>query len=348
MSSPHLMLTQKACFNSPVWFNVGVKEGRGYGWYYEEAGDVMKPLEPGQTKPQCSACFIVSVKDSLESILDLAKTEGMLFKWGSGTGTNLSAIREEDATLWGGGKASGPLSFMKGFDAFAGVIKSGGKTRRAAKMVVLDVDHPDVDQFIWCKAKEEKKAHALIDAGYDNSLDGEAYSSIFFQNANNSVRVTDEFMHAVLEDADFWTKSRLERPTGEEVQGQGPVEADGGSDAPMRRSRHAVRYHGQPLAHVQGDGANQRIEPLLGVHVPRRLGLQPVEPQSDEVRGSGRSVRRRGIPARGGHDDRGAGDHRRQRELPDRKDRQELARIPSARARLRQPGRGADVDGPAL
>ena len=121
-------------------------------------------------RPQCSACFIVSVRDSLESILDLAKTEGMLFKWGSGTGTNLSTLREEDAVLSGGGRASGPLSFMKGFDAFAGVIKSGGKTRRAAKMVILNADHPDVEKFIWCKAKEEKKAHTLVEAGYDSSL----------------------------------------------------------------------------------------------------------------------------------------------------------------------------------
>ncbi len=203
----HLMLTQKACFNSPVWFNVGVSESRGYGFYFDEAEQVVKKLQPGENRPQCSACFINSVSDSLESILDLAKTEGMLFKWGSGTGTNLSSIREEDAYLWGGGHASGPLSFMKGFDAFAGVIKSGGKTRRAAKMVILNSDHPDVEQFIWCKAKEEKKAHTLIDAGYDSSLDGEAYSSIFFQNANNSVRATDEFMRGVLEDSDWWTRS---------------------------------------------------------------------------------------------------------------------------------------------
>jgi len=200
----HLMLNQKAAFNSPVWFNVGVKESRGYGWFYDPALERVKKLT-NEAKPQCSACFIVSVKDSLESILDLAKTEGMLFKWGSGTGSNLSALREEDAILSGGGRASGPLSFMKGFDAFAGVIKSGGKTRRAAKMVILNVDHPDVRDFIWCKAKEEKKAHTLIDAGYDSSLDGDAYSSIFFQNANNSVRVTDEFMEAVVEDREWWT-----------------------------------------------------------------------------------------------------------------------------------------------
>jgi len=202
----HLMLTQKACFNSPVWFNVGVKEARGYGWVYDAATDRIQKLESGTRRPQCSACFIVSVKDSLESILDLAKTEGMLFKWGSGTGSNLSALREEDAILSGGGRASGPLSFMKGFDAFAGVIKSGGKTRRAAKMVILNSDHPDIEKFIWCKAKEEKKAYTLVEAGYDASLDGEAYSSIFFQNANNSVRTTDDFMRAAQEDGEWWTK----------------------------------------------------------------------------------------------------------------------------------------------
>jgi ribonucleoside-diphosphate reductase alpha chain len=201
------MLYQKACFNSPVWFNVGVNESRGYGFYFDEADQVVKKLLPGENRPQCSACFINSVSDTLESILDLAKTEGMLFKWGSGTGTNLSAIREEDALLWGGGRASGPLSFMKGFDAFAGVIKSGGKTRRAAKMVILNSEHPDIESFIWCKAKEEKKAHVLIDAGYDSSLDGDAYSSIFFQNANNSVRASDEFMRAAAEDFDWWTRS---------------------------------------------------------------------------------------------------------------------------------------------
>ena len=215
MELAHLMLTQKACFNSPVWFNVGVRESRGYGFYFDEAEQVTKKLLPGENHPQCSACFINSVGDTLESILDLAKTEGMLFKWGSGTGTNLSGIREEDAHLWGGGRASGPLSFMKGFDAFAGVIKSGGKTRRAAKMVILNSDHPDVEKFIWCKAKEEKKAHTLIDAGYDSSLDGEAYGSIFFQNANNSVRATDEFMQAVVGRRRLVDAQRRQRPAGE-------------------------------------------------------------------------------------------------------------------------------------
>ena len=206
----HLMLTQKASFNSPVWFNVGVrKESRGYGWAWNKATCRVTALNPDDHRPQCSACFINSVEDSLESILDLAKTEGMLFKWGSGTGTNLSTIRENDAGLAGGGRASGPVSFMKGFDAFAGVIKSGGKTRRAAKMVILDVDHPDVKEFIWCKANEEKKAHILIRNGYDGAIDGDAYSTISFQNANNSVRVSDEFMSAAEEDGDWWTRSVL-------------------------------------------------------------------------------------------------------------------------------------------
>jgi len=180
----HLLVEQKVSFNSPVWFNVGV-----------------------MPKPQCSACFINSVQDDMESIMNLAKTEGMLFKWGSGTGTNFSALRGSRETLSGGGIASGPVSFMKGFDAFAGVIKSGGKTRRAAKMVILNVDHPDVLEFIDCKMKEERKAGVLIENGYDPSIDGEAYSSIFFQNANHSVRVTDEFMHAVEEDRDWWTRN---------------------------------------------------------------------------------------------------------------------------------------------
>src|SRR5438093_528579 len=180
----HLLVEQKASFNSPVWFNCGI-----------------------ETKPQCSACFINSVQDRMESILQLAKTEGMLFTCGSGTGTNLSVIRSSRELLSSGGQASGPVSFMKGYDAFAGVIKSGGKTRRAAKMVILNVDHPDIVDFITCKEEEEKKAWALIEAGYDSSFNGPAYSSIFFQNSNNSVRVTDDFMKAVIEDKEWNTRA---------------------------------------------------------------------------------------------------------------------------------------------
>jgi ribonucleoside-diphosphate reductase alpha chain len=207
----HLLITQKAAFNSPVWFNVGCDRlepnSDAQNWHWNAHSCAVEFSVTGYRNPQCSACFINSVDDSLDSILTLAKTEGMLFKWGSGTGTNLSSIRGSMETLSGGGTASGPLSFMRGFDAFAGVIKSGGKTRRAAKMVILNVDHPDIADFIECKAKEEVKAWTLMQAGYDGSgPDSEAYSSIFFQNANNSVRVTDEFMRAVERDQDFTTR----------------------------------------------------------------------------------------------------------------------------------------------
>src|SRR2546425_4448470 len=208
----HLLIRQYAAFNSPVWFNVGCDRiepnSDGRNWHWNPATNHVEFGVTGYTKPQCSACFINSVQDSLDSILTLAKTEGMLFKWGSGTGTNLSALRSSTETLAGGGTASGPLSFMKGFDAFAGVIKSGGKTRRAAKMVILNIDHPDIVDFIECKQKEEAKAHALVAQGYDGSHpDSDAYSSIFFQNANNSVRVTDDFMYAVLRDTEFSTRA---------------------------------------------------------------------------------------------------------------------------------------------
>ncbi|MEX0952480.1 MAG: vitamin B12-dependent ribonucleotide reductase [Nitriliruptoraceae bacterium] len=176
----HLLVHQKAAFNSPVWFNVGVEE-----------------------KPQCSACFILSVEDTMSSILNWYVEEGTIFKGGSGAGVNLSRIRSSKEHLKGGGEASGPVSFMRGADASAGTIKSGGKTRRAAKMVILNVDHPDVEEFIWTKAREEKKVRVLREAGFDMDLDGEDYASIQYQNANNSVRVTDEFMRAYEDDTDY-------------------------------------------------------------------------------------------------------------------------------------------------
>ena len=184
----HLLLHQMVAFNSPVWFNIGI------------AGE----------RQQASACYINHVDDTMSSILELAKTEGMIFKWGSGAGVNLSRLRGSTEKLSGGGIASGPVSFMKGFDAFAGVIKSGGKTRRAAKMVMLDIDHPDIVEFIESKAREEKKAWALIDAGYDPALDGEAYSSVFFQNANHSVRASDAFMEAVESDNSWQCVGRVD------------------------------------------------------------------------------------------------------------------------------------------
>jgi ribonucleoside-diphosphate reductase alpha chain len=193
----HLIYRQKMSFNSPVWFNVGVEE-----------------------HPQCSACFINSVGDSMDSILKLAHTEGMLFKYGSGTGSNLSKIRSSKERLSGGGEASGPVSFMRGFDAFAGVIKSGGKTRRAAKMVILDADHPDIEEFVTCKADEEKKAWSLIDAGYDGGFNvrGGAYDSVFFQNANHSIRVTDAFMRAVADDREWELRARIDGKVLEKVR----------------------------------------------------------------------------------------------------------------------------------
>ncbi|HEY6568426.1 MAG TPA: vitamin B12-dependent ribonucleotide reductase, partial [Actinomycetota bacterium] len=195
----HLIVTQKAAFNSPVWFNVGVPD----------------------TPQQCSACFILAVDDHMSSILNWYVEEGTIFKGGSGSGINLSKIRSSKETLAGGGTASGPVSFMRGADASAGTIKSGGKTRRAAKMVILNVDHPDVEDFIWCKANEEQKARALRDAGFDMDLDGKDSASIQYQNANNSVRVTDEFMRAFEQDQDWKLKAVTSDETVDTIRARG-------------------------------------------------------------------------------------------------------------------------------
>src|SRR6188472_3238702 len=176
-----ILVNQLAAFNSPVWFNVGFEE-----------------------KPQCSACFILSIDDSMDSILDWIRREGIIFRGGSGSGINLSRLRSSSEQLSKGGHASGPVSFMRGADASAGTIKSGGKTRRAAKMVILDIDHPDVEEFIWCKAKEEDKVRVLEAAGYDMSLNSPDWASIQYQNANNSIRVTGAFMEAV-EKGEEWS-----------------------------------------------------------------------------------------------------------------------------------------------
>jgi len=214
----HLLVEQKMAFNSPVWFNVGVEE-----------------------HPQCSACFINSVEDSMSSILDLAKTEGMLFKYGSGTGSNLSSLRSSAELLNGGGTASGPVSFMRGFDSFAGAIKSGGKTRRAAKMVILNADHPDIVEFVNCKVNEEKKAWALIDAGYDGGFNvvGGAYDSVQYQNANHSVRVADEFMRQVVADGPWQTRAVAGRDAGRVVGSYRAREL-------MRRIAQAAHLCGDP------------------------------------------------------------------------------------------------------
>jgi len=212
-----ILLNQKAAFNSPVWFNVGFEE-----------------------QPQCSACFILSVEDTMESILDWNTKEGMIFRGGSGSGINLSNIRGSVEHLSKGGLASGPVSFMRGADAWAGTIKSGGKTRRAAKMVVLNVDHPDIEHFIWCKAKEEDKAAALRDAGFDMSIDGEGFTSIQYQNANNSVRVTDEFMEAVEAGEDWALKARVSGETTKTLDARELMKQI--SDAAWRCADPGVQY----------------------------------------------------------------------------------------------------------
>ena len=232
-----ILVNQAASFNSPVWFNVGVEE-----------------------KPQASACFINAVGDSMGSILDLAKTEGMLFKFGSGTGSNLSSLRSSTECLSSGGIASGPVSFMKGFDSFAGAIKSGGKTRRAAKMVILNVDHPDVLEFIDCKAKEERKAWDLIEAGWDGSFGGEVYNNVLFQNANHTVRVTDEFMQAVEAGRDVRLPRRDDGRAAHAATtpAVGPAPHVGGR-LDLRRPGDPVRHDDQPLEPVQGDAPDQRV-----------------------------------------------------------------------------------------
>jgi len=189
-----ILVNQYASFNSPVWFNVGFEE-----------------------KPQCSACFILSIDDTMDSILDWIRREGVIFRGGSGSGVNLSDLRSSKEQLSKGGYASGPVSFMRGADSSAGTIKSGGKTRRAAKMVVLDIDHPDIEEFIWCKAKEERKARVLEAAGYDMSLDSPDWASIQYQNANNSVRVSDAFMEAAVEGREFNLTARTDGSVVETV-----------------------------------------------------------------------------------------------------------------------------------
>lgn len=206
-----ICLHQLAVFNSPVWFNAGIQEydrnAGGVGvWKWDAATDSILHTEKTDDRPQCSACFIQSVEDNIESILAVQQSEVMLFKAGSGTGTNRSPLRSCKEKLTGGGRASGPLSFMKGYDSYASIIKSGGKTRRAAKMEILNVDHPDIVEFIEAKQREEKKAWALIEQGYDGGMNGDAYNSIFFQNCNMSIRAPDSFMEAVKQDGDWQTK----------------------------------------------------------------------------------------------------------------------------------------------
>ncbi|HKK19116.1 MAG TPA: hypothetical protein VJ952_10590, partial [Opitutales bacterium] len=208
-----LLANQYGAFNSPVWFNLGLYQKYGVGkdsckgnFYWDQEHDVVMRANSQYEYPQCSACFIQHVEDNMDAIMDLAKAEAMLFKFGSGSGTDLSSIRSTREKLSGGGKPSGPLSFLAVYDAVAGVVKSGGKTRRAAKMNVLKDWHPDIEEFIHAKQIEERKAWALIEEGYDPSFNGDAYGSIKYQNENLSVRASDEFMQAAIDGTKFYTR----------------------------------------------------------------------------------------------------------------------------------------------
>ena len=268
----YALIHQIFSFNSPVWFNVGTASPQ-----------------------QVSACFILAVDDTMESILEWYREEGLIFKGGSGSGVNLSRIRSSKELLSSGGTASGPVSFMRGADASAGTIKSGGATRRAAKMVVLDVDHPDVEDFIQTKAREEDKIRVLRDAGFDMDLGGQDIISVQYQNANNSVRVSDEFMRAVEDDKPFNLNARLTGEVIETVERQAAVQEGRPGRLGVRRPRRPVRRHDQQLAHQPGNGPDHRQQPLLRVPEPGQLKLQPRQHQPAQVPQERRHVRRREV-----------------------------------------------------
>ena len=272
----------------------------------------------------------------------LAHSEAMLFKFGSGTGTDLSTLRSSHEKLSGGGKPSGPVSFMRVYDAIASVVKSGGKTRRAAKMQTLKCWHPDILEFIECKTKEEKKAQSLIRSGYEANFNGEAYSSVMFQNANLSVRCTDAFLSAVEADGDWTTRAVTTGRPMETFKARVLDGQDRRGNLALRRPRRAVRRHHPALAHLPQHRADQFVQSLQRIHVHRRFGMQPVVDQPDEVPPRGRQLRRRAV-SRGGADlHHGAGDPGRPRQLPDRPDRGQQPQVPAAGAGLCQPGQPDD------
>ena len=288
------------------------------------------------------ACFILSIEDSMDSILDWIRREGVIFRGGSGSGVNLSRLRSSKEQLSKGGYASGPVSFMRGADASAGTIKSGGKTRRAAKMVVLDVDHPDILEFVWCKAREEEKARVLESAGYDMSLDSPDWSSIQYQNANNSVRVSDAFMERGRERRRLEPHRPHRRLGRRDDEGAQAAARHRRGRVALRRPGRPVRHDDQRLAHAPEHGPHQRVEPVLRVHVDRRQRVQPRVAEPDEVPPRGRRARRRGVRARVRRGVPRAGDPGRQLVVPDARDRAEREGVPPARPRLREPRRAAD------
>ena len=321
-----LCLNQYGSFNSPVWFNVGLFHrygiaGPANNWRWDEETRTVVRATSAYQYPQASACFIQSVSDDMEGIMRLATSEAMLFKFGSGTGTDLSTLRSSQEKLSGGGKPSGPVSFMRVYDAIASVVKSGGKTRRAAKMQTLKCWHPDILEFIECKTKEEKKAQALIRAGYEANFNGEAYSSVMFQNANLSVRCTDAFLRAGRDRRGVDHPRRHDRPAHADLQGPDAAGQDRRGDLALRRPRRPVRGHHPALAHLPQHRADQFVQSVQRVHVHRRFGVQSVVDQPDEVPPRGRQLRRRAVPGGGADLHHGAGDPGRPRELPDRPDR---------------------------
>ena len=321
-----MLLHQYFSFNSPVWFNVGTASPQ-----------------------QVSACFILSVDDSMDSILNWYREEGFIFKGGSGAGLNLSRIRSSKELLSSGGTASGPVSFMRGADASAGTIKSGGATRRAAKMVVLDVDHPDIEEFIETKAQARRTRSARCGTpGFDMDLGGKDITSVQYQNANNSVRVTDEFMRAVEDGEAFGLRARTGRPGDRDRRRPRAVRQDRPGGLGLRGPGHPVRRHDQRLAHQSRDRPDHRVQPVLGVHEPGQQLLQPGQPQPAEVPARRRHLRRREV-----REGRRADHHRDGhldllRRLPDRGDRRDHPGLPPARHRLRQPRRPADGHRPRL
>ncbi|MEZ5227557.1 MAG: hypothetical protein R2710_13010 [Acidimicrobiales bacterium] len=292
----YLIIHQRAAFNSPVWFNIGV------------AG----------VPQQASACFILSVDDKMDSILNWYVEEGTIFKGGSGAGVNMSRIRSSHELLKGGGTASGPVSFMRGADSSAGTIKSGGKTRRAAKMVMLDVDHPDVEEFIWCKATEERKARVLREAGFDMDLDGADSHSIQYQNANNSVRVTDEFMQAVLDDGDWKLVARtdgaiIKTVKARDIMRQFSQATWECADPGMQFDSTINRWHTSA-----NTGKINGSNPCSEYHAPRQLGVQPGQPQPAQLPERRQHLRHRRLQGRHRARVHRAGDHGRPGRLPDR------------------------------
>ena len=293
-------------------------------------------------------CFILAVDDTMDSILDWYKEEGLIFKGGSGAGVNLSRIRSSKELLSSGGTASGPVSFMRGADASAGTIKSGGATRRAAKMVVLDVDHPDVEEFIETKMREEEKVRVLRDAGFDMDLGGKDIASVQYQNANNSVRVSDEFMRAVERDGKFDLAARLTGETVETVDARALFRKMAQAAWACADPGHPVRRHDQRLAHHPGIGPHHRQQPVQRVCPPGQFIVQPRQHQPAEVPAGRRHLRGGAVPADHRADHHGHGHLHLLRGLPDREDHRDHPGLPAAGHRLRQPGRPAHGDRPRL